>query len=502
MDFVGDFMSEIRHAALSRIEWDGFTDKVEIKKIQVNDTVLKGAESIEIWRNDDYKLQGKINGVYDGYNFKSIQNEDALPGATVKSIEIEGTDSIGVTSYKLSHCYITEIKSEVIPMDSKSSTKFVANFIFNNVEKKNMTDTKTESLVEWYLNGPKGNFIFSRLTKRLLKEDFNRIRFDDKDKLFPGLNREESTRDFAFIELENRSFIVQSVPKYLGPKWSNCIGIEFREEWGGIPDEDERDAISEITGFIMGKHLLNVGHTKYCGKGYPVEQVAKKPWGDNVISKCKKAALFPVDIDNYKKMDSLEKILTQIIPQYLLIREELNLRQALWNYWVSIELPIGVDLPILSAGIETIAKSWFKTKKSKTRGVYIEKKEFDKLLANDFKSIEEKLIDNMNQKKVLNKIRNSYNMGANERLDFFFSEIELPIGDVERKAIKERNSMAHGDIINDHEIEKSIKMTRAFQTLFHRIFLKILGFEGDYFDRSTLGWPLRNINEPMQGPID
>ena len=62
--------------------------------------------------------------------------------------------------------------------------------------------------------------------------------------------------------------------------------------------------------------------------------------------------------------------------------------------------------------------------------------------------------------------------------------------------------MAHGDIMSDQETERLMSLTRSFQTLFHRIFLKILGFDGDYFDRSTAGWPKSHIDDPMKGKVE
>ena len=503
MDKYGDFMSKDTHAALSRIEWEGFTDKIEIEKIKESRFIPSGGKTIEIWRGDDYKLNGRILGECEGLgDLDNMIKEENIAGATMPSLDIYGTDHCDFFSYKLSHCYIGGISNHVTGLDSNPKTNFVANLMLYDVEKKQLGNMKSNLLIEWYLNGPTGSFIFPRATKRQIKEDFIRERFKDEEKSYPGIYREERTSDFAFIELEKRSFIIQKVPKYFGPKWSNCIGIEYHEEWGGIPDEKEREAISEIIGFIFGKHLLNVGYTKYADKGYPIEEVAKNPWGENVVSKCQKPALFPIDIDNYQTWGILEKILNQLIPQYLLLRDDLNLNQALWSYWVSLDLPIEVNIPILSAGVETIAKSWFKTNRSKTKGVYLSKKEYDELLASEFNLIDEKLRKNPYHQRILNKLKNAHNMGANERLDFFFLEIDLSIGEIERKAIKGRNLMAHGDIISDQETEKMIRLTRAYQTLFHRIFLKILGFDSDYIDRSTAGWPNRHIDESMQGPID
>ena len=227
-------MSEDKHAALSRIEWEGFTSKIEIKKIMESESIPKGAETIEIWRDDNYKLNGRIIGEYGGHGFGNIDKEEGIAGTTMPSIEIQGTDHYGSISYKLSHCYFGGISNQVTRLDSNPKTNFVANLMLYHVEKKQLTDMKSDLLIEWYLNGPSGSFIFPRSTKRQLKEDFIRERFDNEEKLYPGTHNEEYTRDFAFVELGNRSFIIQAVPKYFGPKWSNCIGIEYREEWGGI----------------------------------------------------------------------------------------------------------------------------------------------------------------------------------------------------------------------------------------------------------------------------
>jgi hypothetical protein len=162
--------------------------------------------------------------------------------------------------------------------------------------------------------------------------------------------------------------------------------------------------------------------------------------------------------------------------------------------------PIGSNLPIFSSAIESLSKSWFKSKKSKTQGIYLPKNEFDKLLENDFKILEKRLKSQKYGERILNKIKSSFQMGANERIQFFFDEICLPIGDVENKALRSRNKMAHGHSLKtDKEQRNMIVMTSAYETFLHRIILKILGYPGTYIDRSSKGFPDMNIDKPMLG---
>ena len=93
-------------------------------------------------------------------------------------------------------------------------------------------------------------------------------------------------------------------------------------------------------------------------------------------------------------------------------------------------------------------------------------------------------------------MKNTFQLGVNERLQFFFDEIGLKIGDVENKAIRARNPMAHSTLPEAKEREM-IYLSNAYRTLFNRILLKILDYKEDYVDYSVLGFPEKNIDKPL-----
>jgi hypothetical protein len=76
-----------------------------------------------------------------------------------------------------------------------------------------------------------------------------------------------------------------------------------------------------------------------------------------------------------------------------------------------------------------------------------------------------------------------------------FETIGLAIGKVEKDALKARNKMAHSSMgeIDDREIAETLRYSQAYETLFNRIFLKLLGYDGDYIDYFTPGYPHRHI---------
>ena len=131
---------------------------------------------------------------------------------------------------------------------------------------------------------------------------------------------------------------------------------------------------------------------------------------------------------------------------------------------------------MLSTINEILMNAWYKSNGSKTKGIYMPKEEFDELLKDEFEAVEAKLEGVEYGDRILRRMHNAYNMGVNERFDFFFKEIGLPVGEAERKAIGARNPMAHGSskVFDERASQKMMKDTLSYRTLFNRILLKIM----------------------------
>lgn len=86
------------------------------------------------------------------------------------------------------------------------------------------------------------------------------------------------------------------------------------------------------------------------------------------------------------------------------------------------------------------------------------------------------------------------------KYDDFFDLIYLPIGDVERQALKQRNFPAHGRRYSPNQYAGLAITTDALYTLFNRIVLKLTNAADSYIDYSTYGHPVRDIDHPLGGP--
>ena len=505
---------------LSRIEWEGIKDKYEMKIEAPHEYRIESEYlppdiiKVEIWRDDEYQIKGKFTG--------RIKDIEALKGIGLSfstpvwlPLEFKITHTIFgnlITTYSLKECYINK--------RSQFEDTYELEFSISSLSQVDDYDSEeareTAWLTEWHLNGPR-NIRYPRNTTRTVKTDYKRDRLSVATNYanFVGLHKESTTFDYIFIEYqldgeEKKCFIIHTVPEKLGPNWSNNIGIEYRAEWG-IPEAEEREIINEIVSFILGRQLINIGYSTFNKEGFPLEEISitpnKRP-ETNIVDLCQKPDISPI---NYKSSDKSRRLpyegieldLSEIIPVYISLREDLNFHEVLWRYWLSYTLPKDAEIIILAAGLELLFNSWYRSNKTKSRGVYMPKKEFDKLLSCDFDSIKSKLdcFDfGKNEDfgdRILRRVQNTFQMGVNERIHFFFDEIELNIGEIEERAIRSRNDPAHGNIIKSEEWEKIVNSTNAYRTLFNRTILKILGFDRNYIDYYTLGKPEKHIDDPI-----
>jgi hypothetical protein len=481
---------------LSRVEWEALQDKWEIENLKESPALPQGAEKIDLWRNGQYQIEARVTGMLTG-RMDDMLPEYGKPGTIVPDFEIRGSGIYGEADYILSHCVPGRISVKGDKSFEAELKTYRAQRTFRPSEL-----TPPAWLTEWYLNAQGSrSFIYPRLATREYREEYRKRRtFLGEDITFGG-DELASSSPCAFVETSEVSFIIDPVPDSLGPPWSKGLGIEYREDLGGIPDAGGRDAVAEIVSFLMGRPLIHLGYTIFDERGIPIEQVVISPVVEDLRHVSGRTAHPPLDIDKGRPTDTFEVVLRELVPKYLERRDTLDLNQALWGYWLSERSPLGANLPELATSIEIIKNAWFRSSGSKSRGVYMRKKEFDKLLVEELAAVDGKLEGVEYGDRMSRRIHNAFNMGANERLEFFFDEIGLPVGEVEWAAIAARNPMAHGstELFDASNYQEMINSTLAYRTLFNRIILKILDYGGAYVDRSAEGWPERSLDEPMAG---
>lgn len=485
------------------LEWEVMREPIVISDVVETPQLPEGDKKITVKRDEYYHLHGLLNFKGAFKNLFMEGEREPPPGSFINRFNIKGS-AMSSGHIILQSCHIGSRRTRY----EEGEQICEVDLDINALRVKFKAYMEGVWLSEWYLNGFQ-NHIFWNLTRRKISETYLRERKE------PGLEgetldrlelpaqsdgREYSARsesfacDFLKIKTSNLQFIVTQIPQGIGPDWSLNVGIEYRSNWGYIPNSDEREKISELCSFILGRHLLLVGYTLYDKDGNLVEAYACNPWNADPRLACSdKKFLPPIRIDN-PPSGKAELTISQLLPEYYRLRSHLNLHEALWLYWIARDVPAGTDLPIFAAAVETIKKAWFKSKKTASSGIYIGKEEFEMLLSSEIEAIKSKLKGKPNCDKILSKIYRAYEMGVGEGLREFFKEIDLRLETHEWDAINARHIVAHGGLeFDETDWKKLVQYRWTYETILNKIILKLLGYSGSYIDRSIIGWKEKQL---------
>jgi hypothetical protein len=471
------------------MDWDFLKNPISIDKISDNINLPKFIKKIVLERDEDYNLKGTLK--FEDTTFFPKHNEVA--GSFDEGFIIEGASDDNSIAYTLDSCHIRKVTFGVA-----SGFAGTADLRFNKLNMKFSENCQTH-LTEWYVNGP-NNVLFGSTEGRILKYYTTKERYLLNLKLKDSTNKvldHGSSIQLIWGKCEDFNFLIHTVSS-LGPKWSTNVGIEYREDWGRIPKPHERVKIEELCSFVFGKHLLSVGYTTYDKDENIIDIHAQSPWGQDAKTLCSQPEYPPIRIHDWPIGDA-EKIINYLLPKYMELSEPLCLTEALWNYWMSFDIPIGINLPIIVSAIETIIHPWYKWKKTKSHGMYLGKKEFVNLLQAEIELISIKLATKLDiikkpeqmkyHETIINNILRGNEFTFTDRLLEFFKEIGLKVSKNEIEAIKERHLFVHGHAHFDEvDWEQVIRRGNSLHTIFNKILLQILEYKGDFIDRSIEGW--------------
>lgn len=304
-----------------------------------------------------------------------------------------------------------------------------------------------------------------------------------------------TARDFFFVEMNEFDFIVQKISSEFLPAWANGLAIEYRSTFKKIPPQGIRTAISELAGFLLGTPLIPVGSTQLDSQNNVTGRIALNNRQKDIVHLCSSVWLSPIRYDHGR---NIETIFAKLISTYLQLEQDLDLSNVLWKYWIARSLAIGTNLPILSSALESLAENYLEKNNLKKKYSKQEKKPYLKFVKDELEPLFEKLWQFDFGEKVINQIKNPFHIGIGEKLKIFFKALDFDIHKktVENEALLSRNLMAHASLDNsDVQVKKAVRLSRAYETLFNRTLLKILGYQEKYIDYYTHGYPEKEINE-------
>lgn len=264
----------------------------------------------------------------------------------------------------------------------------------------------------------------------------------------------------------------------------------------GNPDDLTRKKIREALSFVLGFPIVHIGHAKFCKNNRRLQLSAREAYSmDGRAFNVHALPPAPICLKIVRMPES--QVVEQMVNAYCDSYEELNLKSFSWNYWHAVTAPVHMAPAYFGALIESMQENYIKQKGEKFNTRITSKagyKEIRKLILNATKDIKlppdelEMLMDKLNQgNKISLKLKS-------ER---FFTEMGLTLGDLEKAAWQRRNDAAHGNQLHDGDYIALIRDTKLLKLILHRIILKRARISDNYVDYYSIGFPIREINDPV-----
>ncbi len=492
------------------LEWESIQWPLTFSRIKCHKGIydLPAESNVNIARNDEYGLTGTISGMVDGSRNIEYKGGENIHAGEFMELEILSGSKSGYETITLEGILLGGTKKVGPSGTPRGNFSFSSKFRCSKAEYKinGSEEDKVETLLEFYLTSGT-QFFWPRATRRVAVTTGAKIRIGtDEDLEEPVetiVHEEGNANDHFIIETPEYHVIVQQVSQEFLPNWSSGVQLEFRSSAKGIPRPEDRQGIAEIIGFIMGTQLIKIGEN-HIGDSGIMKKIAFSPISDNIVSRCSSQARPPINIGSYENWGKIELVINELLPKYLEKRTTYNLPDVLWKYWIATDLPVGTNLPILSSAMETLAESYIKGNGLTRSYSKTEKSEHEKLVSPELEILKAKLEPFDYKNSVINKLANPFTIGVGEKLKAFFQHIGFIYGskDIENRAMQARNAMTHGALgVNSEEVRKYIKLTHAYESLFNRVLLKVLGYQGDYIDYSSEGHPDLDLSENLKGEL-
>lgn len=346
---------------------------------------------------------------------------------------------------------------------------------------------------DWFINGPHAS-PYSRCTTRRGTATFERKREIGGVRLVEA-PRGGSGYDHLLVNAGGVTFLVSEVPDGQVPKWCNPLSISYPAP---MPSDDVRTAIAEIVSFVFGRRLIPIGSTVFDANGWAIEQTATNPWGQGIQELCSGGDKSPFSLPDLT--DAAEKLLSELVPRYLEKRDSLGLHDALLSYWLADEAFAAVDLVVYGSAVEALKNAWLNAEQQ-TRGQYMSPDEYAKVFEAEIDAFKKRVAEKELPAALSKKIEGGWSMSGGEQLNSFFADLPIELGKAERDAVRARNVPAHGGIRGSADFKDLVIDANAYRVLFIRTFLRLLGLEAEYIDRTSLHHPLRSVANAAGGTI-
>lgn len=487
---------------LSALMWESFPEDnlvlmglTVITEENLDELPVELIDEIRISRDEDYNIKifcaRNINRFDNRTPSKKNIEKEFLAGETIDPGKVVVRPYGNDYYIELSQCYYNGYISKISQTEYRLSCYHI---MCKNTEKEEFL------LKEWILNGGESGLRFYNnqnykyIVEGSVSGTYGDFDFPIKDEL----PEKECSGGFAHFEFRDTAFDVHYVGKTYGPTWSENLSITYTEKYGRIPNAEERKMIRDFLSFITGTTMIYIGNSSYDENGNQIgfEMDYPRTYGFEIKNICRQAAEPPIN-DKVKSSQIYLGTVQNLIEPFMDLYEKLDLEALFTSYWYARNIAVPYGLPILSSALECLIRKWYDQVEANPDTLLMKKGDFRKRIKPVKELVEEQFIDTDFSERMKRKIDDMNRMSINEMIKYFFSKIEVPIGETEAKALQARNISAHGSFREkDNDYIEQYMMSKVYECLIIRTVLTLLRYEGKYIDYGSLGFPEKALKIP------
>lgn len=179
---------------------------------------------------------------------------------------------------------------------------------------------------------------------------------------------------------------------------------------------------------------------------------------------------------------------------------EFPLGDVLTNVWKARTLALGWNLVFYASALEFLTRSWIEHLGSKRPFLRVSPGEFQNFLDEISPRLNALAAESPGWDRIKGYVVNANRESSAFRTRQMFIELEMNVGEIEAEIQNARHRFAHGVDLSNEEDGGLFNLANAAESLLNRTLLKIVGFQGEYIDYSTFGFPSRKLSDRLGGP--
>jgi len=276
-----------------------------------------------------------------------------------------------------------------------------------------------------------------------------------------------------------------------------CVTLEIESQQ--VLDESHVESVLTALSFVSGRRIADYEVEFLDNMGQPALIVAHPP---HLYSskEYRESSYCPFQTQpRLLLQDALQW--SNLLDLTLQLNKKVSLRNILINVWFSRPLAIGGNLVFYSAALESLVDAWFDLPENKLRSDRLPKSEFLSVISQVISEIQRLEKSDPRWERVRKSIENANQYSGTSKILRFYENHNLRSGAVEEAIRSARHRFAHGADFGSERDGVLLALTYAGEALLNRLILKLANHQGKYVDYSTYGFPMRDLSEPLGGPL-